>query len=43
LPEASFARIRHHIVFAGKVLVLNWDAVMFWFTIKDEKLSWSLI
>ena len=43
MPEASFARTRHHIVFVGKVLVLNWDVVTFWFTINGEKLSWSLI
>ena len=36
LPEASFARARHHIVFIGRVLVLNCDAVTVWFTMKGE-------
>lgn len=36
LPDASFARARHHIVFIGSVLLLNCDAVTVWFTMSGE-------
>jgi hypothetical protein len=36
LPEASFARARHHIVFIGSVLLLNCDVVTIWFTMSGE-------
>jgi hypothetical protein len=32
-PEAPLARARHHMVVTGSVLVLNWEAVTFWFTV----------
>jgi hypothetical protein len=35
-PEASLARTRHHIVSVGKVLVLNWETVVFCWRIKGE-------
>jgi hypothetical protein len=33
VPDALFARTRHHIVLVGSTLVLNCDAVTVWFTI----------
>jgi hypothetical protein len=36
LPEASFARARHHIDFIGSVLLLNCDVVMVWFAMNGE-------
>ena len=32
VPEAEFARTRHHILVVGSVLVVNCEAVVFWFT-----------
>ena len=37
LPEVSFARARHHIVFIGSVLLLNCDVVTIWFTMSGEE------
>ena len=37
LPEALFARARHHIVSVGRVLLLNCDAVTLRLTMGDEK------
>ena len=37
LPEVSFARVRHHIVFIGSVLLLNCDVVTIWFTMSGEE------
>ena len=36
LPEASFARARHHMVFIGSVLLLNCDAVTVWFAMNGD-------
>jgi hypothetical protein len=43
VPEAELARTRHHILTIGSVLVVNCDAVVFWFTSGDEKVSESSI
>ena len=37
LPEASFARARHHMVFIGSVPLLNCDAVTVWFTMNGVR------
>jgi hypothetical protein len=43
VPEAEFARTRHHILVVGSVLVVNCEAVVFRFTTcgvaKDSSLS----
>lgn len=44
LPEASFARARHHIVRVGSVLLEKVDEVTVWFTSHGEgNASWSSI
>jgi hypothetical protein len=43
VPDALFARARHHMVTVGRVLLLNCDAVTFWLTMGDEKVFWSSI
>jgi hypothetical protein len=32
VPEEELARTRHHILVVGKVLVVNCEIVVFWFT-----------
>ena len=43
VPEAELARTRNHILVVGSVLVVNCEAVVFWFTscgvAKDSSLS----
>jgi hypothetical protein len=43
VPEAEFARTRHHILVVGSVLVVNCEALVFTFTTcgvaKDSSLS----
>lgn len=36
LPEASFARARHHMVFIGSVLLLNCDVVTVRFVMNGD-------